>query len=59
MPIPKLDAGAQKYNQKPGFSQLCHIHSPEQMIFVSLKFHLKPHSDADKSTLHVALHVSD
>ena len=53
MPIPKLDAGAQKYNQKPGFSQLCHIHSPEQMI------HLKPHSDADKSTLHVALHVSD
>ena len=33
MPIPKLDAGAQKYNQKPGFSQLCHIHSPEQMIF--------------------------
>ena len=37
MPIPKLDAGAQKYNQKPGFSQLCHIYSPEQMIFDLLK----------------------
>ena len=60
MPIPKLDAGAQKYNQKPGFSQLCHIHSPEQMIFdLFYKFHLKPHSDTARSTLHVALHVSD